>query len=152
MDSLIDRFQLDDLMPMIRESLQNGRSVILPPRGTSMLPLLRQGKDSVRLSPLSGKLKKYDLPLYQRTGGQYVLHRIVGVGDTYTCIGDNQFELESGVSHDQMIAIVTCVFRGNRSIPVNGFRYQAYCRFWHYTRFIRKCYRGCKRRLRRLVK
>ena len=153
MDSLlIDGYQLDDLMPFIRESLESGRSVILPPRGTSMLPLLRQGMDSVRLAPLSGKLKKYDLPLYQRVGGQYVLHRIVGVGETYTCIGDNQFVLESGVRHDQMIAVVTHVFRGERVIPVSSFGYRTYCRFWHYTRYIRRIYRGCISRLRRLWK
>ena len=153
MDSLLsDSFHLDDLMPLIRESLETGRPVILPPRGTSMLPLLRQGIDSVRLSPVPDKLKKYDLPLYQRGGGQYVLHRIVDVNGTYTCIGDNQFVLEPGVRQDQMIAVVTHIFRGNREIPVTGIGYRLYCRFWHYTRFIRKIYRGCKERLRRLLK
>ena len=153
MDSLqIDNFRLDDLMPLIRESLQDGRSVVFSPRGTSMLPLLRQGIDSVRLAPLSGKLKKYDLPLYQRTGGQYVLHRIVDVGDTYTCIGDNQFQFEHNVRHEQMIAVVSHVIRGKRVISVSSFGYRMYCRYWHHSRSMRRFLNACKFKLRRLIK
>ena len=153
MDSLqIDGYKLEALMPLIRECLQSGRSVILPPRGTSMLPLIRQGIDSVRLSPIPGKLKKYDIPLYQRKNGQYVLHRIVDVGDTYTCIGDNQFALETGVCQEQLIAVVTYVYRGEQKISVDSFSYKAYCRFWHYSRRVRRFYLDYKGKLRRLIK
>ena len=61
--------QLDDLMPLIRERLDAGQRVKFSPRGVSMLPMLRQGIDTVTLSPLPEKLKKYDLPLYRRTDG-----------------------------------------------------------------------------------
>lgn len=121
-------------MPVIREKLREGNSVRLFPRGTSMLPMLRQGIDSVLLSPLPEKLSKYDLPLYQRMNGQYVLHRIVDAGETYTCIGDNQFQFETGVKHTQMIAVVTAFYRNNRLISVENVVYRAYCRFWYYSR------------------
>ena len=134
--------QLDALMPVIRESLSCGNSVWLSPKGTSMLPMLRQGIDKVLLSPLPSKLSKYDLPFYQRDNGQYVLHRIVGVGETYTCVGDNQFDLELGLRHNQMIALVSAFSRGDRVISVNNLFYKAYCRFWHYSRFIRRIWRG----------
>ena len=108
MDSLTEKsVQLEQLMPLIREQLAEGKTVRFSPRGVSMLPMLRQGIDSVVFSPLPEKLKKYDLPLYQRQNGQYVLHRIVKVGDTYTCIGDNQLAYEPELRHDQMIALVT---------------------------------------------
>ena len=52
----------EELMPLIKERLASGGKVrYLPFRGVSMLPMLRQGKDSVELSPLPPKLKKYDL-------------------------------------------------------------------------------------------
>ena len=133
--------QLDELMPMILEHLANGRCVRLFPKGTSMLPMLRQGIDSVTLSPNLGKLKMYDLPFYQRDNGQYVLHRIVKIGETFTCVGDNQFVLESGVRPDQIIAIVTSFNRGSKQISVNDFAYRLYCRFWHYSRSIRHFWR-----------
>ena len=134
--------KLEELMPHIRETLAQGRSVAIGPKGTSMMPLIRQGIDFVELSPVNGKLKKYDIPLYQRKNGQYVLHRIVKVGETYTCIGDNQFELEKGVRQEQLIAVVTAVLRGEKQIPVTAFSYRFYCRFWHFTRPVRRLYRA----------
>ena len=144
--------KLEDLMPLIRQTLAEGRSIAIGPKGTSMLPLIRQGIDFVELSPLPGKLKKYDLPLYQRDSGQYVLHRIVKAGDTYTCIGDNQYDLEKGVRQDQLIALATAIYRGEKRIPVTAFSYRVYCRYWHWTRKIRFLWRRGKAFLRRKLK
>ena len=146
--------QLDNLMPLFRERLAAGQKIKFSPRGISMLPMLRQGLDTVTLSPLPEKLKKYDLPLYQRADGKYILHRIVEVGDTYTCIGDNQFVYEHGVTHDQMIALVTSFGRGGREYPVSHWGYKLYCRIWHYSRPLRLFWRRGKgwlcRRLKRM--
>ncbi len=139
-------------MPVIKEKLNEGNSVRLAPRGTSMLPMLRQGIDNVVLSPLPAKLKKFDLPLYQRTNGQYVLHRIVKVGESYTCIGDNQFAFETGVNHEQMIAVVTAFYRGDRLIYTDSFLYCLYCRYWHYSRSARLFWRRGIGWLRRRIR
>lgn len=150
MDSLYEiDIELEQLMPLIREYLSTGKTVKLSPRGISMLPMIRQNVDSVVLSPVPEKLKKYDLPLYQRDNGKYVLHRIVKVGETYTCIGDNQFELEHGLRHDQMIAVVTEFYRGEKKHSVAEFSYRLYCRFWHYSRGIRHIWRRGKGWLKR---
>ena len=117
-----------------------------------MLPMLRQGQDRVVLSPVPDRLKKYDLPLYQRSNGQYVLHRVIKAGETYTCMGDNQFDPEPDLRQDQMIALVTRFTRGNREIPVTAWHYQLYCRVWYHTRHIRRFYRRGKNFLRRLLK
>lgn len=142
---------LKELMPLIQESLEQGKSVRIAPQGISMLPMLRQGRDTVLLSPLPKRLKKYDLPLYQRSNGQYVLHRVVVAGETYTCMGDNQFLPEPGLQHDQMIALVTSFQRDGREYSVNGLFYQLYCRFWHYSRPVRRLWRHILGRLRRIV-
>ena len=143
---------LVDLLPLFREQLAMGSPVRFSPRGISMLPMLRQGIDSVVISPLPEKLKKYDLPLYQRDDGKYILHRVVGVGDTYICIGDNQFVEESGVRHDQMIALVTGFYRGDKYHSVNEPGYRLYCRFWHYSRPIRHFWRRGNGWLRRKLR
>lgn len=129
---------IHDLMPLITEALAEGRSIRFSPRGTSMLPMLRQGTDSVILSPLPKELRKYDLPLYRRDNGQYVLHRIIETGLTLTCMGDNQFIPEPGLRQDQMIAVVTAFYRGNRMVPVTHPVYRFYCRIWHYSRALRR--------------
>lgn len=151
--SLRDReMPLALLMPFIKERLAAGQAVRFSPKGTSMLPMLRQGIDSVVLSPLPGKLKKYDLPLYQRHDGSFVLHRIVRVGDTYTCIGDNQFQQEHGVRHEQMIGVVTAFYRDQKRWKVFSAAYLVYCRMWHYTRFPRRVFRWLKTRVRGLLR
>lgn len=147
-----EELSLEQLMPLFQEALDSGRNIIFSPRGVSMLPMIRQGIDRVQLSPLPKELKKYDLPLYRRRNGIYVLHRIVKVGTTYTCIGDNQYQLETGLSYDQMIGVVTALYRGNRKISVNSFGYQVYCRVWHFSRPIRHLFLRGISFLRRLLK
>lgn len=143
---------LEQMMPLFRQQLAEGHRVRFGPKGVSMLPMLRQGIDTVELAPLPGKLKKFDLPLYQRPGGQYVLHRIVKAGDTYTCIGDNQFQLEPGVRHEQMIAVVSAFYRGEKRWEASAWQYKLYCWVWHYSRPLRRIWQGVKARLRRLIK
>ena len=143
---------MEELVPLIRERLAAGQSVHFSPRGISMMPMLRQGIDSVVLSPVSERLKKYDLPLYQRDDGTYILHRIIRVEDAYTCMGDNQFVPEPGLRHDQMIAVVTAFYRGERKHTVSEPGYQIYCRLWHYSRPVRRFWRRGKGWLRRHFK
>lgn len=142
--SRVSSTALDDVMPLIREQLQMGCDVTFGPRGTSMRPLIRQGRDSVTLSPIKHKLKKYDLPLYQRANGQYVLHRIVKVhkDGTYTCIGDNQYAYEHGVDDSQMIAYATAVIRDGKKIKCSCAAYRIYCRVWHISRVPRHYFRA----------
>lgn len=128
---------MDDLAPLFREYLASGQSVRFSPRGTSMLPMLRQGIDSVVLSLVTGPLKKYDLPLYQRPDGKYILHRIIRSEETYTCIGDNQFQKEPGVRQEQILAVVTGFYRGETYHSVQEPAYRFYCRVWHYSRPLR---------------
>ena len=144
-----EEVRLDDVMPQIRELLSKGQPVRLYPKGVSMMPMLRQGIDSVLLSPVTGKLKKYDIPLYQRRSGQYVLHRIVKAGQSYTCIGDNQFAYEQGVQHEQILAVVTGFYRDEKFWSVECFGYKLYCRFWHSTRLPRKCWLWLKYKMKR---
>ena len=143
---------MEELMPLITECLSRGQSVTFSPRGISMLPMLRQGLDTVTLSPVSGRLKKYDIPLYRRKDGHYVLHRIVASKDTYTCIGDNQYQYEHGIAHDQVIAVVSAFCRGDKQYSVDHVGYRLYCRVWHHSRFMRRVLRGVKRRLPALIR
>ena len=134
--------RMEELMPLIREALSAGQSVRIYPMGTSMLPMLRQKLDSVVLSPIPGKLGKYDIPLYRRDNGKYVLHRIIGVGETYTCMGDNQFIQEPGIRAEQLIAVVTTFYRGQRKYSVTDPSYWLYCRLWYHSCHLRRFWRS----------
>ena len=139
MDCLLNKeFRLEQLLPLIQETLSQGKGVTFSPRGVSMLPMLRQGRDTVTLMPVDRELKIYDIPLYRRDNGAFVLHRIVKTGDTFTCIGDNQFELEHGVRADQVIGVVESFTRDGRVIKVTDIKYRMYCRCWHWYRPVRR--------------
>ena len=68
--------------------------------GDSMLPILRQGKDLMVISRKpEDRLKKYDVPLYKRDNGQYVLHRILKVRkNDYIICGDNRTHIERNIT------------------------------------------------------
>lgn len=143
----------EELLPLIRERLAAGQTIrYLPFRGVSMLPMLRQGKDVVELSPLPPQLKKYDLPVYQYPSGKVVMHRVVGVKpDHYICLGDNTYEYEH-INPGQLIGVVSAFKRGEKRIPVDDAGYRLYSRIWVATFPLRKFLRRAKHWLRRLIK
>ena len=103
--------------------------------GDSMMPLLRNRRDMVKVVAPPERLKKYDLPLYKRPSGEYVLHRVVKVKKNhYIICGDNRFWREK-VPFEWIVGIVDSVFRDETEIPVTDPGYVAYvkktCRtFW----------------------
>ena len=129
--------RMEVIMPFIREQLDAGGKVRFSPYGISMLPMLRQGIDTVTLSPVPERLKKYDLPVYRRKSGQYVMHRVVAVKeDHYVCLGDNTLKFEH-IYPEQMIGVVSAFKRGSKRIEVDNPGYQLYCRLWRPTRPLR---------------
>ncbi len=142
---------IDEMIPLIVERLNIGGNVSFTPMGVSMYPMLRNGVDKVVLSPAPKKLKKYDIPLYRRSNGKYVLHRVVGVGEKYICIGDNQYKPEKNIEHSQIIAVVTSFTRKGKEYSVDHHGYKLYCRAWHYTRFLRRVLKAVKNGFRALI-
>ncbi len=126
-----------DLVPIMLDQINSGAKVRFFPRGTSMLPLIRQGRDSVTLEEIKKPLGRFDIVLYKRDDGNYVLHRIALVKDTITCIGDNQFYYEKNLRHDQMLARVSALSRGDKQYSVNYVPYRIYCVLWYITRPVR---------------
>ena len=153
MDSSNKDTQFEASKKIIIEQLASGQKLrYLGFRGVSMLPMLRQGKDSVELSPLPERLKKYDLPVYIRKNGQFVMHRIVGVkADHYICLGDNTLKFEH-IYPEQMIGVVSAFKRGDKRIEVDAPGYKVYCRLWRLTRPARIVIRLMKRVARKLLR
>lgn len=131
-------FNLAEYVPTIQEVLETGGVFQIYPKGTSMLPLLRQKKDSVVLAAPHFPIAKGEIILYQRKNGHCVLHRIVGKQpDSYICCGDNQTQLEYGITESQIIAVVESIFRGERKLQKSNLGYRCYLFFWQFF-FIRR--------------
>ena len=126
-------FYLSDAIDVIEEVLSGGGEFRIFPKGTSMLPLIRQGKDSVVLKRnFKHCAKKHDIAFYRRDSGAYVLHRVMKrcSDGTYIMCGDNQTELEKGIRKDQIIAYVSKIYREDKVLSVRSLKYRIYVAFW----------------------
>ena len=132
-------FNLAEYDETIREVLDSGGAFRIYPRGTSMLPLLREGVDSVMLEKPDDVLKKGDIAFYRRDNGGYVLHRVIKAKDGYVMCGDNHLMLEKGIEQRQIIGRVCAIYRGDKQLPMNGLKYRFYCLLWK-SFFIRRVY------------
>ena len=147
-----DPIHLADYEELIREVLDSGGEFRLYPHGTSMLPLIRQGRDSVALRRLDRPAQALDILVYQRDDGSFILQRVKEVTpEGLTLWGDNQTMLEHGVRDDQIIGYAARVFRGDREIDLAGLTYRAYLWLWHLP-LLRRFLLAILRRIRKLHK
>lgn len=146
------KIRMEDGISLICESLENGQDVIFSPRGESMLPTIKEGRDSVTLSPTPEKLKRGDIAFYRRRDGQFVLHRVVRVRGGYVFCGDNQFSLERGIKKEQIIAICSHINRGGKDIYSGSFVWRFFSVKAAVLRFLRRAYHGLRRRIAKIIK
>ena len=96
--------------------------------GTSMLPLLRQGRDLFiveRRGP--DRLKAGDVALYRRPPDKYVLHRIVEVREKdYVILGDNCVNREYGIADRDILGVMTGFVRDGKQHAVTERGYRLY--------------------------
>ncbi|MBQ7540774.1 MAG: S24/S26 family peptidase [Clostridia bacterium] len=113
--------------------------------GISMLPLLRQKRDIVVITKPQGRLKKYDVALYRRQTGNYVLHRVVKVTDSgYVIRGDNLFFDETDITDNEIVGVLSRFRRRGREYSVNALSYRLYARLWVGTYRLRRFLRLAK--------
>lgn len=129
-----------------REILDEKGFYIATPVGTSMLPMIRERIDTVKLVKVDRKLKKYDVILYERPNHVYVLHRIVGIKrengeEKYILCGDNQVVLEKYVTKDMIIGVMEGFYQGENYKDIHNKEYIKYykrrvrSRKWRKLRF-----------------
>lgn len=133
---MVVKVNLEQMLPLMIEVLESGSEFSFNPRGISMMPLLHMDGDRVIIKKPEGQLKKYDIPLYRRQNGQFVLHRIVKKprNFTYTLCGDNQRRLEKGIRQEQIIGVVTGFYRKGKFISCRNKLYKLYSFLWVNTR------------------
>jgi len=138
------------------EELNRTGQIVYTNVGDSMMPLIRQKRDLLIIKKPEGRLKKYDVPLYKRDSGAYVLHRILKVRkDDYVICGDNRYYREYGIQDRHIIGVLSTVVRDGKTIPVTDKKYRLYVHLWcdfFYIRavllLVRTVFNRIKRRLR----
>lgn len=136
-------YPMKELVPLIKQFLGEGKSVILTAKGNSMRPMVSDGRDAVILSSLGDKpIDVGDVILYERTEDVYVLHRVVEISEdgSFVFMGDGQAHTERGIVSSQMIAKLSGIIRKEKTISCESKKYLRYSRFWTKSRFIRRVY------------
>ena len=126
----------------IEQCLKDIGFAVVSISGTSMWPLLKEGKSQVQLvSGRTKQLKKGDIVLYRRKDGTLVLHRIIKIvkKNTYLVCGDHQWKLEEQIGKDQILAVAQGFFINGRYIDEKTWWYRLYKKIWNGNLTIRRC-------------
>ena len=111
--------------------------------GDSMYPTIMP-HDLLVIEAVTRPLKKYDIPLYKRDNGQYVLHRIISDrGGEWVICGDNRRNREYGITERNVIGVLTTIIRDGRELSVYA------PKFWIFARLLplRRLMLGVRNRL-----
>ena len=132
------------LLEEVAALLDEGREVEIMSKGTSMLPFIVGGRDSVILrKEATGVQKPGDIVLARRSPGNYVLHRLISVdGDRVTLKGDgNVFGTETVALEDVLGKVMAVVSpSGRRRVPGNAYLWR------NLNPFVRRCFLALYRR------
>jgi hypothetical protein len=112
-----------------REYIEVNDYDICSPISGSMLPMIRVRRDSVLFVKPKGRLKRYDVALYE-SGNLTIMHRVLKVlPDGYLIRGDNSYDIEV-VAIDQVFGVMKGFYRDERYISADNILYRIYARLW----------------------
>ena len=120
-----------EYVSMLRELTESGKEVSMLIAGSSMSPFLIHERDSICFKKPDRKLRRGDMVFYQRTSGQYVMHRIYKVSsEGYYIVGDAQQDIEGPVKREQIFALITKVRRKGKWIAPGDFWWEFFEHVW----------------------
>ena len=119
-----------ELIPAIGKLVEEGQEVIFKPKGMSMLPFIRGGRDSVLLRK-ADELKVGDIALAEISEGRYVLHRIEKIeGETIVLMGDGNLVGRERCRREDVMAIAVKIIKGRREIDCQSQRHLRNAEIW----------------------
>ena len=139
------------IFPFIEEILEQGQNSRITVTGSSMYPFLRDGVDSVEFSKGSfDSISRGDIVLIRRRDGAYVMHRVLKKeGISFYMVGDAQQWIEGPLYADQLLAVVTAVYRKDRKIVCRSIWWRTLSGIWLWMlpcrHIVFKLYRGFRR-------
>ena len=152
-NKMVNLNNLSENKTTYKEIIEKQGFYIATPVGSSMLPLIRERIDTVRLEKPKGRCNKYDVIMYQRKNGIYVLHRIIKVkNDSYVLCGDNQSFLEHNVTDDMIIGVMTGFYREDTYVSIDNPQYIKYYKKRVSTRKYRYIRDMLKKIIRKIIK
>ena len=123
---------MDYCKPTAEEALAAGKTLYITPEGTSMLPLIKAGRDSVYINSITfGEVKKGDIVLYRNERHLLVLHRLVKkTPAAFYTVGDNQLISEGPFNREVLLGKLTGMERKGKYIDSRQLSMRLYGKFW----------------------
>ena len=119
-----------ELIPAIGKLIEEGQEVIFKPKGVSMLPFIRGGRDSVLLRKADG-LKAGDIALAEISEGRYVLHRIETIEDEMIVLmGDGNLVGRERCRKGDVMAVAVKIIKENKEIDCQSPRHMRMAEIW----------------------
>lgn len=147
------KISLEQMSDLILEILNSEGKVSFISAGHSMLPTIRDRKDTVTLVKPEKEIKRGDIVFYKRDNGQYVLHRVMYTdGNIFVMRGDNQWYNEYNIRNEQIIGILWAFERSGKTHKVTDTDYKIYVKLLPIIRSIRKWYYWFKSQVYKFVK
>jgi hypothetical protein len=136
------------LLGEVKALLAEGKDVVIPTKGNSMLPFIRGGRDSVNLRRLD-TLEVGDIVLAEIREGTYVLHRVFALdGDKVTLMGDgNRRGTEQCGRADIAGTALTILKENGKEVDCRSRRALRRARAWRRLLPLRRILLGFYRRL-----
>lgn len=140
----------ESFQSFLEKSFDENNPVTVRVTGYSMGPFLKNLRDSVVLIKAhDGNIKKRSIVLFQRQGGEFVLHRIIKINKdgSLTVNGDSQLWTET-IDRKQVSAVAESLIRKGRLVSCGGIAYRAEVWLWCFLKPLRGMFIG----LYRLIK
>lgn len=118
--------------------------------GSSMMPLIRHGKDPVTITPLQHPLRIGDVVLLTTGAERYVVHRVWKInGNSIRTLGDNCINPDPWIMRDQVLGQVVCYSRNDIKHRLDTPASRLWGRAWMAVFPLRKCCIKLKSNIRR---
>lgn len=132
----------------VKSLLAEGRDVIIPTKGNSMLPFIRGERDSVNLRKLQD-ISVGDIVLAEIREGCYVLHRVFELdGDRVTLMGDGNLRGVERCTRAQIAGTAIEILRnGEKTVDCRSPKAVRQARVWRRLMPFRRIILGFYRRL-----
>ena len=139
----------------IEEIIRLNGKYVGPTMGVSMLPMLKEGRDTIVVSAKTKRLKRLDVALYKRDG-KYILHRVLQpIDGGYIIRGDNCYEDEN-IPEDAVFGVLTEFFQKDKHTFVDDKKYLKYVKkrlkSYPIRKFFHTINRKCKSAIKKILR
>lgn len=116
---------------VLRELVEEGRTVSMIISGSSMAPFLIHQRDAIYFKKPDRPLKAGDMVFYQRKSGQFVMHRIYKIRpEGFYLVGDGQTQIEGPLQERCIFALIISVRRKGKVINPGNFWWEFFEHIW----------------------